>query len=120
MILVDTSVWVDHLRIGNLPLEQLLVAEKVAIHPFVMGELACGHLRRRATILGLLQRLPTLKPVSHEEALHLVEARRLYGKGLSWIDIHLVASCQVNSVSLWTRDRALARVANELGLSFRP
>lgn len=116
MILVDTSVWVDHLRQGDSRLGVLLEGGEVLVHPFVVGELACGNLKHRRRVLDLLDQLPVLSSVSDAEALHLVESRRLMGKGLGWVDIHLLASCVVAGARLWTRDRTLATTATSLGV----
>jgi predicted nucleic acid-binding protein len=117
MILVDTSVWVDHLRQGIPLLSDLLAAGKVATHPFVIGELACGNMANRAEILRLLSALPTVKVATHEEAIHLAEARRLHGRGIGWIDMHLLASALLSRTSLWTRDRNLHSIARTLGIA---
>lgn len=117
MILADTSVWVDHLRRGNTTLAARLETEQIACHPFIVGELACGTLRRRREILRLLERLPMLSTVEHGEALALVEARRLGGRGLGWVDVHLLASVLVEAAQLWTLDRRLAACALALGVS---
>lgn len=114
MMLVDTSVWVDHLRRGNTRLEQLLLEERVLAHPFVIGELACGRLHQRAQIMALLLRLPAVGIASHTEALHLVDFYRLDGQGLGWIDVHLLASAAIAQVPLWTLDRRLEAVADRL------
>lgn len=119
MILVDTSVWVDHLRKGNDALAALLRADEVACHPFVIGELACGSLRNRAELLTLLSALPPLPKVADDEALGFIDRHRLMGKGLGLIDVHLLASCLLASVGLWTRDASLARAASSLGLARR-
>ena len=111
MILADTSVWVDHLRHGNRELVRHLDAGEVACHPFVIGELACGQLSSRATVLGLLNQLPSVPTVSHDEAMAFVEARRLDGRGLGWVDVHLLASAVLGGVRLWTLDRRLAEAA---------
>jgi len=108
MILVDTSVWVDHFRRGEPLLQDLLHAGKVVTHPFIIGELACGHLRRRAEILQWLAALPMIKLAEHEEVLHLVQEKAAHGKGLGWIDVHLLASALLARVSLWTKDKKLA------------
>lgn len=110
MILVDTSVWVDHLRRGNETLARSLRDAQVATHPFVIGELACGNLRTRHQLLALLARLPTVSPVSHEEALHFLETRNLSGRGLGWVDVHLVAAAVAAQMPLLTLDRRLAAV----------
>jgi len=114
MILVDTSVWVDHLRKGEEELETLLNEGLVLSHPFVIGELACGNLKNRDEILSLLEALPKTGVASHEEVLHLVAERKLYGKGLGWIDMHLLAAALLSQSPLWTRDKTLASVAREL------
>ena len=89
MVLVDTSIWVDHFRHKVTLLEDLLISGEAAIHQFIIGELACGNIRNRKEILALLCALPTLKTASHAEALHLVEARGLHGKGIGWVEINL-------------------------------
>jgi predicted nucleic acid-binding protein len=116
MILVDTSVWVDHLRRGDDRLSGLLEEGEVVCHPFIAGELACGHLRNRAEILSLLAELPHATVAHHDEVLELIESRGLHGKGLGGIDSHLLASALLSHCSLWTRDRALARAARSLGV----
>lgn len=117
MILADTSVWVDHLRRGNSRLASLLRDELILIHPFVLGELACGNLRNRQEILRLLSTLTQARIADHDEALHLLEAQRLYGQGLGWIDAHLLASALLTGCGLWTLDTPLARAASALSLS---
>ena len=117
MVLVDTSVWVDHFRQGASLLGDLLTSGQVATHPFVIGELACGNLGNRAEILTLLSNLPSLKTASHAEALHLTETHSLHGTGIGWIDIHLLASAFLSHVPIWTRDRKLKGVAGTLGIA---
>ena len=117
MILVDTSVWIDHFRGKVRLLEDLLHLGEVATHPFVIGELACGNINNRREILSLLSALPTLTVASHAEALYLVEGRKLHGRGIGWIDIHLLASSLVNHVPLWTRDKKLNAFAQCLGIA---
>ena len=92
MILVDTSIWVDHFRSGNARLQSLLLTEQVACHPFVVGELACGNLHRRDEVLRLLSDLPMGDVVPDAEVLALLERRRLFGRGIGWVDAHLLAS----------------------------
>lgn len=116
MILVDTSVWVDHLRQGVPLLGDLLAAGEVVTHPFVIGELACGNLANRTEILSLLSALPSVKVATHAEALHLVEAHHLPGQGLGWIDMHLLASARLSQTGLWSRDRRLHAVVKQLGI----
>ena len=118
MILVDTSVWVDHLRVGNERLKSLLLDEQVLCHPFIFGELACGSLRNRSEILGLIQSLPHATHAEHEEVLYLIDARKLYGQGLGWIDAHLLASALLTDVWLWTLDQPLEKAASSLKISY--
>ncbi len=117
MVLVDTSVWVQHLRSGNARLRALLQDGEVAVHPFVVGELACGNLRNRRGILGLLQALPEVPIASQEEVLHLIEARRLYGRGFGWVDAHILASAILAGTWIWTLDRALHRASAKVGIA---
>ena len=117
MILVDTSIWVDHLRRRDAALVQLLDDGEVATHVFVVGELACGHLANRAEILSLLQALPHLPAVEHEEALEFVARHAIAGAGIGWIDAHLLAATALARVHLWTRDRRLLMVARRLRLA---
>ena len=117
MVLVDTSVWVDHLRNGVPLLGDLLRAGEVVIHPFVIGELACGNLKNREEILALLTALPVATEASHAEAFHLVKARALHGKGIGWVDVHLLASAVLSRTALWTRDRNLQAAAKKLGIA---
>ena len=114
MILVDTSVWVDHLRKGDQELRSLLEKGSVLCHPFVIGELACGNLKNRGEILSLLEALPTSTVASHQEVLHLLSEHKLHGKGLGWIDMHLLASALLSKSRLWTTDKTLARAARAL------
>lgn len=119
-VLVDTSVWIDHLRRGDPRLAELLTAGQVVAHCAVIGELACGTLRERDRVLRDLQRLPGLPQPRSEEAFHLVELYKLWGRGLGWTDVLLLASCRLGDAILWTRDRALHAVAAELGVAFAP
>jgi predicted nucleic acid-binding protein len=111
MTLVDTSVWIDHLRGGDAQLEALLADAQVLVHPFVIGELACGSLRQRGEVLTLLRRLPAAVVATDDEVHHLVESRRLWARGLGWVDLHLLASALLEDVPLLTRDRQLAATA---------
>ena len=114
MILVDTSVWVDHLRNGNDTMTELLLKDEVACHPMVIGELACGNLKRRKELLALLHALPTMERVSDDEILFFIEQHSLSGLGLGLVDIHLLASCAISHTALWTLDHRLQRAADEL------
>lgn len=115
MILVDTSVWVDHLRRGDAQLVDLLERSAVVIHPFVVGEIACGRLSDRALILELLQQLPMAIVAESDEVLGYIERHNLHGKGIGYIDVHLLASAAIGGTKLWTRDKRLRAVARELG-----
>ena len=119
MILADTSVWVDHLRHGNARLAALLREGQIAGHPFVTGEIALEHLKRRAEILALLADLPQVPVAEHEEVLRFVERHELAGSGLGWVDVHLLAGTALDRSRLWTLDRRLATVASSLGLEDR-
>ena len=116
-MLVDTSVWIDHLRGGNARLGDLLRDGLVLVHPFVLGELALGQLKRRSEVLSLLGELPQAKSASHDEVLAFVDRHDLAGRGIGWVDVHLLASAALGGVSLWTMDRRLARTAERLDLS---
>jgi len=115
-MLVDTSVWIDHLRTGNRTLAALLEQAQIWTHAFVVGELACGNLAHRGKILGLLAALPQVPIATHDEALAFLETHRLMGRGLGWIDIHLLASARIAKVPFWTLDKRLGAVAASLQL----
>lgn len=118
MILVDTSIWVEHLRSGNATLAAELVAGRVLVHPFVIGELACRNLKNRREVLDLLARLPAAPVATHAEALDFLERRSLMGRGIGLVDVHLLASAALAPPArLWTRDRRLTTVAAELDLA---
>jgi hypothetical protein len=118
MILADTSVWVGHLRAASPHLQLALEEGRMLAHPLVIGELACGNLRQRTVILEALQALPSATPATHEEVLRLVEDRRLWGRGLGWIDAHLLASARLTGCRLWTLHRRLRRAARDLGVAY--
>ena len=115
MILVDTSVWVDHLRNGNSRLVSLLEEAEVLTHPFVLGELALGRLARRSEILELLGNLPQAKVALHEEVLAMIEDRSLAGSGIGWADAHLLSSALLSHASLWSLDRKLTSATQLVG-----
>jgi predicted nucleic acid-binding protein len=115
-LLVDTSTWVDHLRRRDASLSALLQDGLVWTHPFVIGELACGNLANRSEVLALLDTLPLAPVADHEEVLAFIERRRLMGRGLGLIDMHLLASAALASLPLLTSDNRLMTVARELGL----
>jgi predicted nucleic acid-binding protein len=118
MILVDTSVWIDHLRQGEPGLVRALEAEQVLVHPFVVGELACGNLKSRAELLRWLRALPQAPLATDSEALAFIDGRALMGRGIGYLDVHLLAAVALaGDATLWTRDKRLAAVAQELGLA---
>jgi predicted nucleic acid-binding protein len=117
MILVDTSVWIDHLRHSESLLMRLLENGSVLTHPLVIEELACGHLRDRAAIVGLLHSLPSSPVATHTELLELISNKTLYGIGLGAIDVHLLGSAMLAEARLWSKDKILSREAARLGLS---
>lgn len=120
MVLVDTSVWISHLKGGNTRLEILLEEAQVVSHPFVMGELACGNLKNRREILTRLEALPQAPLVSPHEILYFIESNSLMGRGLGWVDVHLLASAQLMGIALWTLDRRLRQTADDLKLCYIP
>lgn len=115
MVLADTSVWVDHLRDGSGSLGRLLKTERVFTHDYIIGELACGSLQNRSTILKLLDNLPRSVKASHEEILYMLERHKLNSLGLSYVDVALLASSAISTIPILTRDKTLAAAAQELG-----
>lgn len=119
MILVDTSVWVDHLRSGNATLAELLDGGGVLGHPWVSGELALGRLHQRAEVIGLLNGLPQATIGTTAEVMTLIEQQRLFGVGVGYVDVQLLAATRLTAdARLWTNDRALDRVSRQLGVAF--
>lgn len=119
MILVDTSVWVDHLRRGDAGLAALLDAASVLMHPFVVGEIACGSLADRSEVIGLLQALPSATVAEPDEVLAFVDRHRLWGRGIGYVDVHLLAATALTrGAALWTRDRRLREAAQALGFAY--
>ena len=120
MILADTTIWVDHLRKGEPGLVALLNDSRVLIHPVVIGELACGNLPDRDAVLGLLGSLPVIPPATDYEVLFFIEQRQVMGRGIGYVDAHLLASATLaQSVQFWTRDRRLLALASDLGLAYK-
>jgi len=117
MVLVDTSVWIDHFRAGEARLARLLEDVELVMHPLVIGELACGNLRNRREILSLLSNLPHVAQVSNDEVLFFIERHRLHGRGLGLVDVHLLACCAVEGVALWSKDVRLMKTAKNLRLA---
>jgi predicted nucleic acid-binding protein len=111
LALVDTSVWISHFRDGNGRLAKLLETGEVVCHPLIIGELACGDLKNRGRILSLLGALPKAPLVEHDEVLAFVEGRALWGKGLGYVDVHLLAAALLGGVPLWTLDKQLDKTA---------
>lgn len=119
MILTDTSVWIDHLRATDDLFVSLLHSGRIVVHPFVIGELACGNLSDRDTFLALLKKIPSVQMAQNEEVLYFIEHNRLMGAGIGFIDAHLLAAVALNGhFSLWTRDKRLALLAEQLGMAF--
>lgn len=118
-VLVDTSVWITHFARGSSELRKLLTDGEVFIHPFVIGELACGNLKNPAETLTPLRRLPVASVASDDEVLAFLDERRLAGRGLGLIDVHLLASAILTHVTLWTTDRRLRDAADVLGVAYR-
>lgn len=121
MILVDTSIWIDHLRAVEPGLIAALNAEQVLMHPFVVGELACGSLKNRQEVLSLLRNLAPAPVATQDEALDFIDRHRLMGSGIGYIDVHLLtATALANPARIWTRDKRLATIAGTLNLKFQP
>lgn len=118
-VLVDTSVWVDHLRKGDAHLAQLLNDGDVICHPFVIGELACGNLKNRSEILDSLKELSFAPTIELDEYMQFVELNRLYGTGIGFVDVHLLASALLADATLWTADKRLKKAALGLGIAYR-
>ena len=119
MILVDTSVWIDHLRTGDDELVQQLNNNSVLMHPFVLGELACGNLNKRREVLTLFKGLPGSPVATDDEVLFFIEQHKLMGRGIGYIDTHLLAAVALNSSArLWTRDKRLRAVGDSLSLTY--
>jgi predicted nucleic acid-binding protein len=116
--LVDTSIWVDHLRAGDADLARLLDRGRVVIHPYVLGELALGNLAKRKLVLSDLASLPHVTAADDDEVLGFIEAAKLYGLGIGYVDAHLLAAARLSTgVFVWTRDRRLEHAAEVLGLA---
>ncbi|MES9952691.1 MAG: type II toxin-antitoxin system VapC family toxin, partial [Candidatus Thiodiazotropha sp. 6PLUC2] len=119
MILVDTSVWIDHLRSGDDALMTLLNSAQVLMHPFVLGELACGNLSQRVEVLSLLQNLPQAAVAQDGEVLFFIEQHELMGRGIGYVDAHLMAAVVLDrGARLWTRDKRLHILADKLGMAY--
>jgi predicted nucleic acid-binding protein len=118
MILADTSIWISHIRESEPHLQQALIDCKVYMHPFVLGEIACGNLRSRSQTLQMLRSLPSSLSASNDEVLALLNQHRFFGKGLGWIDVHLLSSALLTGCRLWTLDRPLRDAAASLKIGY--
>ena len=119
MVLVDTSIWVTHLHHGSRQLEKLLMGAEVMCHPFIIGELACGNLKNRNEIISLLQSLPMAPTIEFDEFLFFIDQNHLMGKGVGFVDVHLLASAKLSGVSLWTAAKRLKSETDPLELTLR-
>ncbi|WP_035054632.1 type II toxin-antitoxin system VapC family toxin [Andreprevotia chitinilytica] len=120
MILVDTSIWIDHLRTDDATLATLLEQNRVLTHPFVIGEIALGSLRQRDMVLGALSALPQATVALDNEVFRMIGDETLHGVGIGYIDAHLLAAVRLTpGTALWTRDRRLQAVAERLGIAAR-
>ncbi len=118
MVLVDTSVWIQHLRTGEPKLVELLENAEVFAHPLIVGELSCGSIKNRSLVLASLRELPAATLATHQETLQFIESRKLWSKGIGWIDAHLLASALMTHCPLWTLDERLKRAARDIGVGF--
>jgi len=118
VVLVDTSVWIDHFRVKNAGFLTLLEQDQVVVHPFILGEIACGNLANRKEIIALLHALPQVAKVEDDELLLFLERHALMGRGIGLIDVHLLASCHLNDCLLWTKDKRLRAIAVDMNKEF--
>ncbi len=118
MVIVDTSVWISHLRLGNSRLQKLLQEGRVVSNPFIIGELACGNISNRTEIISLMQALPMLDAVEHEELLLFIEHNKMIGRGLGFVDVHLLAAAMLAGIPLWTQDKMLKQACSRLSINF--
>jgi len=118
--LVDTSVWVNHFRQGDARLAQLLTNGEAGLHPFVLGEIAAGHLKNRTATLGYFALLPQVPPAPESDVHRLLESCRLWGTGLGWVDLHILASAKISGWNLYTADRRMKVAAEAIGIAGPP
>ena len=118
MVLVDTSVWVSHFRHGNSRLQKLLKQSRIVSHPFIIGELACGNISNGTEIISLIQSLPMLDAVEHEELLLFIVHNKMMGRGLGFVDVHLMAAAMLAGIPIWTQDKKLKQACSRLGIDF--
>ena len=119
MVIVDTSVWIIHLREGSRHLQELLLDGEVVCHPFIIGELACGGIKNRNEILSLLRSLPMSSVVTLNELLYFIERNKLMGMGVGFVDTHLLASSQISGIPLWTFNNRLRSCAGKLNIAYK-
>ena len=117
MTLVDTSIWIDHLRRSNGDLQRLLADGLAGVHEFVLGELALGHLKRGEEIIALLESLTRLPAAAHHEVVHFVRVHDLQGCGIGWVDAHLLCAAHIARWTVWTADSKLRAAAQRVGAS---
>ncbi len=117
-VLADTSIWVNHLREGEKHLIQLLEQGFVVCHPFIIGELACGSLKKRREIIQLLEALPVVNVLEHYEVMDFIESRKLMSKGIGYVDVHLLGSSLLSNTPLWTLDKSLKKSAKLLNIDY--
>ncbi len=118
MILVDTSIWINHLRVAGGPLASLLQTDLVCTHACIIGELACGNLDNRKELLEMLQELLRLTAATDDEVLHFIGRHKMPGRGIGYIDAHLLAAAAIHSAVILTRDKRFQGIAEELGLAY--
>ena len=118
MILLDTSVWVDHLRRGDATVVRVLESGQAAVHAFVIGEVACGNLKSRVLVIELLQALPRLAMAIDDEVLYFIKRHELMGRGIGYVDAHLLAAAAIGRAPLWTRDKRLREIATGIGVAY--
>jgi predicted nucleic acid-binding protein len=119
VVIVDTSIWITHLRQGSRHLRELLLDAQVVCHPFIVGELACGNIKNRVEFLPLLLSLPMAPTVSLNELLYFIDRHRVMGMGIGFVDAHLLASAHLSRIPLWTSDRKLKAAATKLEASYK-
>jgi predicted nucleic acid-binding protein len=120
VVLVDTSVWINHLRTSNEYLSELLIEEKVLVHPFVIGELACGSMKNRLKILGYLRELPHSLESDFDETMDFLTEKNLFGKGIGWVDASLLLSTRLSKAKLWSIEQRLRTLAIALKINYSP